>query len=202
MPVIDGVSSLRKTFAPRWSAGAAFAVSLVCVVSAEPAAAAGRWKFEGYSLVPKQETLSQVKPSPGHIYEKRISWAFEVGEKSFGTIELFFTDTDADKVVYLGTCTVTFHLEGPVASGQPGTLPVVGMLAAEGNAKSKANGGRCFGAILPETALGAEASAKGAVVVPKAAPGATMTIHVSGNLSHGHGAHNGTLHAQFRWVDE
>ena len=185
---------------------------LVCAVAVTPAAAAGRWKLDGYSFSPTQEALAQVEPPPGRVFEKRISGAFDAGEPSFGTIDLFFTDDDADKAVYLGTCTVTFRIEGSMASGQPGTLPVVGILAAEGNARSKANGGRCagmisvdnadYGAVIPDTPLGAEASAKGAIVIPKGTPGATMTIYVAGNLSHGHGAHNGTLRARFKWVDE
>ena len=153
-----------------------------------------------------------MKPAPGHIFQKRISGAFQAGKEAFGTIELFFTDTDADKVVYLGSCTVTFRIEGDLQSGRPATYPVVGALSSEGNGKSKAAGGRCsgaisvdnadYGAVIADTPLGAQASAKGAIVVPRGSPGATMQIHVAGRLSHGHGAHNGTLSATLRWVAE
>ena len=191
----------------------AFAGALVAGALAPAAAQGGRWVFEGATrLSPTQATLDAVKAPPGHIFQKRISGAFQAGKEAFGTIELFFTDTDADKAVYLGACTVTFRIEGDLHSGRPATYPVVGTLSSEGNGKSKAAGGKCsgaisvdnadYGAVIPDTGLGAQASAKGAIVVPKGSPGATMQIHVAGRLGHGHGAHNGTLSATLRWVAE
>lgn len=203
LAMIDTGSARRRIFG---------AAAVVLLAVAPAAAAGGRWVYEGQSTTPTQEALSAVKPGPGRVHEARISGGFQATETSIGTIDLFFESDDAERRVFLATCTASFRIDGDPWSGkaEKNAFSTRGIVQSEGNDLAKANGGSCIGRISVDNAdyaaatepapLGATTNAEGTIVLPRGFPGATTTVHVSAYLSSGNGALGGTLHARFHWV--
>ncbi|NLH80392.1 MAG: hypothetical protein GX458_06065 [Phyllobacteriaceae bacterium] len=184
------------------------------MVLAAPAAAVagGHWVSDGITYDPTQAELAAVGKMPGRIYEKRISGGFQATETAIGTVEVFFTADDPDHKVFLGTCSVSFRIDGaPMTGGAPG-YATSGIVQVGGNDASKAAGATCSGAVAVDNAddaagtgpvaIGATGNAKGTLVLPKGVPGATATIHVKAYLSIGVGAFGGRTDAHLRWVGD
>lgn len=164
---------------------------------------AGHWHFRNSTFSPPQVQLDAVKAMPGHVYEKRVSGAFD--PSGHATINLFFKTDDADLKVYVTTQQCTFNAVKnllDVTPGQTLRFKAIGQMTANAGNPSGAcklsadNGDYVIDLSFNHLRKG---NGAGDLLIPKGAPGSTLTIHANAYMAN-LGAFGETLDIVYDWI--